>query len=75
MQRRERVLQEDRMRILQEIEELKNMCCTEAERPKQLRTGELSILKKESRSTVTQLTVPIQELHNKVNWRAKIPEF
>ena len=75
LDRRERVLQEDRMRTLQEIEELKNMCCTEAARAKQLRMDELSILEKESQSTVTQLTVPIQKIPNKVNSLSDFKEF
>ena len=48
LERRERVLQEGRVRSLLEIEELKKMCCTEAERAKQLRIDELSIQEKEN---------------------------
>ena len=43
------------------------MCLTEAERPKQLRIDELSAQEKESKSTVNQLMVEIQELQDKVN--------
>ena len=43
------------MKSLQEIEKLKNMCCTEAESGKQLRLDELSIQEKESQFTVNQL--------------------
>ena len=43
LDRREGVLQEDRVRCLQEIEELKKLCCAEAERAKQLRIHELSV--------------------------------
>ena len=56
-------LQEDRMRNLQDIEELKKLCCTEAERAKQLRIDELSIQKK-SLSSVNQLTAQIHELQS-----------
>ena len=38
------------------------MCCTEADRAKQLRVDELSIQEKESTSTLNQLMVQIQEL-------------
>ena len=46
------LLQEDNMKSLQEVEELKKMCCTEAERAKQLRRDELSIQEKENKSAV-----------------------
>ena len=55
------------MKSLQEREELKKMCCTEAEKAKQLRRDELSIQERESKSTVNQPTVGIQELQEKVN--------
>ena len=48
------------------IEELNKMCCTEAERAKQLRKDE-TVQEKESKSTVNQLMVQIQELQDKVN--------
>ena len=60
--RKDRALQEDRMRNLQEMEELKRFCCTEAETAKQLRIDELYFQEKESQSTVNQLTVQIQDL-------------
>ena len=53
LNRKGRLLQEDRTRSLQEIDELKKMCCTEPE--------------KESKSTVNQLMVQIQELQGWVN--------
>ena len=40
------------MRSLQEIEELKRICCAAAERAKQLRIDELSIQEKESQSNL-----------------------
>ena len=55
------------MKSLQEREELKKMCCTEAEMAKQLRRDELSIQERESKSTVNQPMVGIQELQEKVN--------
>ena len=50
-----------------EIEELKKFSCTETKRAQQLRIDELSWQEKESRSTVNQLTVQIQELQDKTN--------
>ena len=55
-------------RSYEELEELKKLCCTEAERAK---IDEHSIQEKESQSTVNQLTVQIQELQDKVR---TIPE-
>ena len=60
--KRKRALQETRMRNLQKMEELNKFCCTEAERPQQLRADELSRQEKENKSTMNQLTVQIQEL-------------
>ena len=67
LERRERVLQEDCVGNLQEMEEFKKLCCTEAERAKQLRIDERSVQDKESQSTVNQRAVQIQELQDKVN--------
>ena len=61
LDRRERFLQESRVRSLQAREELQKFCCTEAERAKQLRIDELSIHGKGRKSTVNQLMVRIQE--------------
>ena len=65
LDRGDRALQEDRMKSLQEIDELKKMCCTEAERAKQLRIDVLSIQEKDIKSIVNQIMVQIQE--DKVN--------
>ena len=51
----------------QEIEELRRICCTEAEKARQWRSDELSTQKEESESTVNQFMVQIQELQDKVN--------
>ena len=75
LDRKERLLQEDRMRSLQEKQELKKMCCIEAEKAKQLRRDELSIQEKESKSTVNHLMVQIQELRDKVNSLSEAREF
>ena len=47
LEKRERALQENRMKNLQETEELKKLCCTEAERAQQVRIYELSEREKE----------------------------
>ena len=41
--------------MLSRIEELRRICCTEAERARQLRIDELSMEKEESKSTVYEL--------------------
>ena len=62
LDRRDRTLQETLMRNLQEMEELKKLCCTEAESVQQFRTDQLSRQEfQESQSTVIQLTVQIRE--------------
>ena len=46
---------------------MRKICCTEAERPQQVRVNELSRQERESQSTVNQLTVQIQGPQHKVN--------
>ena len=58
--------QAERTKRFQEIEEMKKMSCTEGERPKQLRIDALDGQEEESKSTVNQLVVQIQELQDKV---------
>ena len=67
MEDRERALEENRVRNLQEIQESNKFCYTEAERAKQLRIDEFYIQEKQSQSTVNQLAVQIQELQDEVN--------
>ena len=63
LENRARDHQETRMRTLQEVEELKKFCCTEAARTQQLRADDLLRPElQEIHSTVNQLTVQIQEL-------------
>ena len=45
---------------------MRKMCCTEGERAKQLRIDALDGQEGESKSTVNQLMVQIQELQDKV---------
>ena len=53
--------------IRNEIEELRRICCTEAERARQLRCDELSTQKEENNSTVNQLLTQLQDLQDSVN--------
>ena len=63
LQDRHRPLQETRIGTLQEMVQLKKICCTEAERSQQWRTADLIPRQEEgSQSTVNQLTVQIQDL-------------
>ena len=66
LEMRNRAFQEDRVKFYQEIEELRRICCTEAERARQLRIDELCRQERESKSTVDQLVVQIQELQDRV---------
>ena len=66
--REEKFLQEDRMRSLQETEQLKKLRCTEADRAKQLRTDELSTQEKERKSAENPLIVQNQELQDNVTY-------
>ena len=54
---------------------IEKMCCTEAEKANQLRMDDLSIQEKESKSTVNQVMVQIQELQHKVNSPNDAREF
>ena len=63
------------MRSLPDIEALKKLCCTEAEGAKQLRIDELSTQENESKSTLNQLLVQIQELQDRVNSLSDSREF
>ena len=67
LEMRNRAPQEDRARNCQESEKLRRVCCAEAERPRQPRSDALSTQKEESKSTVNQLMVQIQEQQDKVN--------
>ena len=49
---RNRAFQEDGVKFYQEIEELRRMCCAEAERARQLRIDELSTREEDNKSTV-----------------------
>ena len=56
------------MRTIQEMKELKEICCSEAERVQASRTDEFSRDElRRSQSTVNQRTVRIQELQDRIN--------
>ena len=75
LEMRDRAFQEDRMKSFHEIEEFKKMSCTKTERAKPLSIDELSTQEKESKSTVNQLVVQIQELQDMVNSLNNTREF
>ena len=54
-------------RIAKKLEELRRICCAEAERARQLKYDGLSTQKEENPPSVDQLMVQIQELQDKVN--------
>ena len=62
---RERALPETRCKTLQEMEELKKISCTQAERSQQLTTDKLSRQVEESHSKVNHFTAKIRELQDK----------
>ena len=64
---RSRAIQEDRARNCQEILEFRRISCTEADRGRQLRSDGLSAQKEESKLSVNQLMVQMQELQGRVN--------
>ena len=59
----------------QEIEQIRSICCKQADRVRQLRNDEFSLQKKENPSTVNQLLSQIRELHDKVNSLIEGKEF
>ena len=58
--------------IIQEVKELKEICCSEAERTQGPRADDFSPT--ESQSTVNQLTDQIHELQERERDRVKFPE-
>ena len=72
---RNRFYQESRAQDGQEIEELRRICCEQADRARQLRIDELSMHQKENPSAVNQLLDQIQDFHDKVNFLNDAREF
>ena len=75
LEMRNRSFQEDRARNCQEIEELRRICCAEAERARQFKYDELSVQQRENPSAVSQLLTQIQELQDKVKSLNDAKEF
>ena len=62
-----RLFQENHARDCQEIEDLRSICCGEANRARQARSDELSMQQERNLTTVSQMMAQIRELQNKVN--------
>ena len=75
LEKRNRAFQEDRARDCQETEELRRICCAEADRARQLKYDEPSTQKEDNPSAVNQFMVQIQELQDKVNSLTDAKEF
>ena len=75
LQNRERAHQDARIKIIQEVEELNEICCSRADRTQDSRTDSLSRHEEShlgkclrgSQPTVDQLTVQIQEVQEHIN--------
>ena len=70
-----RIFQEDHAKDCQEIEELRRICCEEAEQARQIRIDELSLQQERNPSNVSQLLTQIQDLQEKVNSLADAKDF
>ena len=73
---RNRLFQENHAREdCQEVEELRSICCEEADRARQARSDELSMQQERNLTTVGQMMAQIRELQNKVNSLSDAREF
>ena len=72
LEMRNRLFQENHARDCQEIEELRSICCEEADRG---RSDELSLRQERNPTTVSQMMARIRELQNKVNSLSDAREF
>ena len=75
LEKRNRAFQEDRAGDCQETQELRRICCAEADRARQLKYDEPSTQKEDNPSAVNQFMVQIQELQDKVNSLTDAKEF
>ena len=64
---RSRLFQENHAKDCQEIEELRSICCEEADRARQARSDELSVQRETIPAAVSQMMAQTRELQNKVN--------
>ena len=72
---RNRLFQNNHARDCQEIEELRSICCLEADRARQARSDELSMQQERNPTTVSQRMAQIRELQNKANSLSDAGEF
>ena len=72
---RSRLFHENHARDCQEIEELRSICCEEADRARQARSDELSVQQERNPTTVSQMMAKIRELQNNVNSLSDVREF
>ena len=72
---RNRAFQEDRAKNSRAIDEIRRICCAEADRARQLKYDELSMQHKENLSTLSQLMAQIQDLQVKVKSLNDAKEF
>ena len=72
---RNRLFQEDHARDCQEIEELRSMCCEEANRARQALIDEVSMQQERNPTTLSQMMTQIRGLQNKVNSLSDAREF
>ena len=75
MELRNRLFQESQAKDCQEIEELRRICCEEADRARHARIDELSMHQERNPTTVSQLLTQTQDLQNKVNSLSDAREF
>ena len=68
-----RLFQENHARGCQEIEELRRVCCEEADRARQARFDELSM--HQERNPVSQLLTQIQDLQNTIKFLVRRKRF
>ena len=64
---RNRLFQESHARDCQEFDELRRICCEEADRERQARIDDVSVHQERNPTTVSQLLTQIHDLQNKVN--------
>ena len=72
---RNRLFQESQAKDCQEIEELRRICCEDADRARQPRIDESSVHQERKPTTVGQLLTQIQELPSKANSLSDAREF
>ena len=67
LEMRNRLFQESRARIREEIEELRRICCEETDQARQARSEETSMQQQRNPRILSQMMAQIWDLLNKVN--------